>query len=190
MKYNLPNTSKELTVMIDGVAQATKTLREQIQVAAVAVLYHAGIPKKGKAPCGDWTKANDLVHAVGSGVRQAALIEFFMTYGGLKFSKGDVKFTGWSGAEHIQTNWDEAKDTMWWTLGQRDQHKDADASVNGVDIGESLKRLLNNCDKKGVKSSGVDDATFNALLKLMNREVVEVLEPTVEEEIAELMKVS
>jgi hypothetical protein len=88
-----------------AIASYGKT-KNLVQVAAVAILIHA-------EKCGDYSKANTLIEGL-VGLNQAALVEFFVQFGGLTVSKGAKKFDGWSGKGAVKV--EEGKLTMWYDL--------------------------------------------------------------------------
>lgn len=112
---------------------SAKTMRLKVQIAAIAVLHHA-------FKHGDYTKANDLVNGLGDGVHSAALVEFFVVYGGLIVNEDEQCFDAWQGKGYIKDNFDNAKATMWWELKK----------VNpwaGYDMYKQLEKLVSAYDK-------------------------------------------
>lgn len=106
IKYDLKT---DVDTLIKQAITSAATMQKKVQIAAVSILQHAH-------KHGDYTKANDLVNGLGTGVRAAALVEWFSTYGGLTVKEGEEGFSGWAGADHIKDNFQDAKATMWWTL--------------------------------------------------------------------------
>lgn len=99
---------------IDGnikqIANRAKTQRKAIQDTAVLILIHA-------AQYGDYSRADALVHAMGEGMKQNALVEWFVSFGGLTVGErddGTKGFTGWSGKAHIKKHLDDAKAKPWY----------------------------------------------------------------------------
>lgn len=151
-------------VAIKSVAKA----RIQVQIAAVATIRHA-------FEHGDWTYAQKLVTGLGNTVNGAALVEWFKLYGGLKAD--DTGFIGWSGKEHIQQNFEQAKGKMWWELKAKNPFA-------GYSLEQALTKLIkdhNNMKEKVVGLTAedqekvnfkVNDETIKAVLKLCNFEAI------------------
>lgn len=113
IKYNLKaDVDKAIETAITSVNRG----RANVQKAAILVLVHA-------AKHGDYTKANDLVTGLGNSINSAALVSFFVKFGGLVVDEENECFKDWSGKRHIHEHLDEAKDTMWWTLKKTNAFK-------------------------------------------------------------------
>ncbi len=112
MQYKLPNTAAEVDQLITRAVKAASSTRLLIQQAAVGILYHA-------YKHGDYTKAGVLVNSLkDTGVRRDSLVKYLSGFGGLlinedKETKKEQPFCGWSGAEYIKDNFEDAKATMW-----------------------------------------------------------------------------
>ena len=98
---------KSVDALIADAIKGEKTMREKIQVACIGILIHA---EKN----GDWTKAKVLVDGLSGATNKEQLVLFFAKFGGLTFDKDG--FTGWSGAEHIRQNFNDAKAKAWWEM--------------------------------------------------------------------------
>lgn len=139
-----------------------------MQIAAVATIKHA-------FDHGDWTYAQKLVDGLGNTVNGMALVEWFKLYGGLTLD--DKGFTGWSGKQHIEDNFQAAKDTMWWELKKANPFK-------GYSLEAQLQQLIKNHNaivKKAEDMDEVDkakidvkvnDATIQAVLQLCNFDAI------------------
>lgn len=120
MKYT---AVKNIDTAIQSVLKAGTKYRELVQNVAVAVLIHA-------EKHGDYRKANDLVEALGQGVKGALLVKWFETFGGLIKStdKEQKGFNDWKGAQHIRDNFQQAKAEMWWIADKADSFTEWDAN--------------------------------------------------------------
>lgn len=177
IKYVFAKDAADLEKIQAKAVKSVHSARVQIQIAAIATIKHAHT-------CGDWTYAQKLVEALGNTVNGAALVEWFKVYGGLKAD--DNGFSGWSGKDHIEKNFQEAKDKMWWELKVKNPFK-------GWSLEEALKKVIVDHGKMKEKIQGmnaeeqakvdmtVNDATIQAVLKLCNFEAI-IGEAIVEEE--------
>lgn len=120
--------AKSVDQLIEQAINSAKSMREKVQLAAVAILIHA-------EKHGDWTKASDLVDGLGDGVNGAALVEWFKVYGGLIVDEKEGCFSGWKGADHIRKNFESAKATAWWELKKQSPYK-------GFDLIATLNRVV------------------------------------------------
>lgn len=166
IKYVMPNNAQHLDELCGRAFKSVKQARIDVQIAAVAVLMHAH-------KCGDWTKANYLVQGLGNTINGQSLVAWFIKYGGLKPCEETQQFIGWSGKEHIQANFQEAKKKLWWEERKPNAFK-------GFDLEEQLNRLLKRYqnalnkaeseeDKEKVNAQ-VSEQTIQSLLKLTNFE--------------------
>jgi hypothetical protein len=114
-------------------------MRNDIQIAAVHILIHAN-------KHGDYSFANELVHAVTEGTNIKSLVVWFEQFGGLKVDEAnpELGFTSWSGKDHIQENFEDAKKTTWWTCKPMTAFK-------GYDLNAELERLVKNAQKKATE---------------------------------------
>jgi hypothetical protein len=151
IKYTYAKDAKGLTDLINKAVETTTTAKNQIQIAAVAVLYHAHRH-------GDYTGANQLVLGlIESGMRRASLVKWFQTYGGLVLNedKDTLKeqvFSGWNGADYIKLNFETAKTTLWF---KAIAEKEAFISLS---LQDDINKLLIKYGKQKVKAekAGVD----------------------------------
>jgi len=121
---------------------SAKTLREGIQDVAVGILMHA-------YKHGDYTRAEHYVNGLGTGVRQKALVDWFVQFGGLTIgtrSNGNVGFVGWKGADYIKAHFDKAKETGWWTCKP-------EAAFEGFDLQAALEKLIAKAEKMASKAN-------------------------------------
>ena len=124
---------------IEKAANSTKVMRNDIQVASIAVLMHA-------ERFGDYTLANSLVMAVAEGTNIKSLVVWFEQYGGLIVdeSNADLGFTSWKGAQFIKDNFQDAKAKNWWTCKPM-------APFKGYDLMSELERLVTMAAKKAAE---------------------------------------
>lgn len=155
---------KGVEAVVEAAIKSAKTMREKVQLAGVAVLMHA-------EKHGDYSQAARLVDGLGNGVNGAALVAWFVEFGGLEVGKAEVDgkkvdtFVGWKGKAHIRTKFVEAKATAWWEFKQANPYK-------GYDLKESLKSLIKQADgalkKVDDAESEGDDALASMLRELVN----------------------
>jgi hypothetical protein len=166
IKYVFAKNAEELEKIHAKAVKSVQSARVQVQIAAVATIRHAW-------EHGDWTYAQKLVDGLGNTINGSALVEWFKTYGGLKV--GEEGFTGWSGKDYIEENFQSAKDKMWWELKVKNPFKgfDLEAALLKVvaDHAKTVKAMeeMADDDKAKVKLV-VNDATIQAVLKLCNFE--------------------
>ena len=123
---------------ITSAHESYQTTRNKVQVAAVAVLLHA-------YNHGDYSKANTLIEGL-QGLNQAALVEFFVQFGGFTVSEDETGFTGWSGKDHLNDNFQAAKDTMWWDLKVQKPWM-------GFNLNAAIQLVIANADKATARAS-------------------------------------
>ena len=140
MKYLDVVTVAIIETKIKGVKKTSQTLRNQAQICAVAIVEHT-------VKTGDWTKANDLVDALGKGVNQKAMVEFFVQTLGLVVDEENKCFGSRDKKHTIKVA--DAKALMWFDLKQSNPFA-------GFDLNEELIKLLKKAEKAG-KLTG-DDA--------------------------------
>ena len=132
--YVSPKNMKELSTLISEAIESANTMKAKVQITAVAILMHA-------EKHGDYTGANALVFGLGDGVNTAALVEFFIKFGGLTVGDNPKDgFVGWQKAEYIRENFEMAKKTMWWTFKKVNPFA-------GFDIASEAERLIKKADK-------------------------------------------
>ena len=188
LTYTLSNDGKVVAKLIEVAGQHAKSLRHSIQIAAVAIIYHA-------MKHSDYSKANDLLTVVGHGVKRDSLVKFFKDYAGLTSKAGSNKFDGWQGKDFMKANFNAAKDQMWWEL-----KKDESNGFNGYSLEDSLKTLLSkhnammkkaakmNEEDKAKVNSEVSSLTIEALLALTDFEVLPVSDDSDDDLDAELIE--
>lgn len=130
MKYQL-NGDQDIKVVVAKAVKDYQKGRRGVQNASVLVLIHA-------AKHGDYSQSQILCDGVGS----KSLVEWFKDFGGLVV-EGD-KFVGWSGADHIRDNFEQAKAQMYWEYkavniwGGQDDLKAAKALVTKHKAAEKI----------------------------------------------------
>lgn len=156
-KINYASISKvSVDRLIELAADSANTMQKKVQVAAVGVLVHA---KK----TGDYSKAQALIDALGSGVRSAALVDFFVKFGGLVVSEEEKGFSGWNGKAKVDI--EAAKAQMWWDLKVPNPYA-------GFNLKDALDKLLKSADQASKKEGSeadkvdIDDALLAELKKL------------------------
>jgi len=170
IKYNLPKDANELDKLINKAVRSVQSARESVQQAAVGVLHHT-------YHHGDYSAANALVEGLGNTINGKALVEFFVKFGGLKINAEGKAFDGWSGKQHIQDAFNDAKATMWWDLKQQQPFKgfDLEAALQSVIKQHKAAQEkiigLTEADKEKVKLH-VNDATIQQVLALCNFEAI------------------
>lgn len=147
---------KTIRAAIEKASQSVKVMRNDIQVAAVHVLIHAN-------KYGDYSFANELVHAVAEGTNIKSLVVWFEQFGGLKIdeTQPDLGFTGWSGKDHIKENFEDAKKTNWWTCKPM-------AAFKGYDLMAELEKLVKNAQKKASEQRKYENEGDNEKLDAMS----------------------
>jgi hypothetical protein len=142
---------------IKSAITSVKKLKDSVQVAAIAILIHA-------EKCGDYRKANELIEGLGNGVNQKALVEFFAKFGGFIISEEEKKFTGWSGADHIRSNFEKAKETAWYSLKQQ-------KPFEGFNLDEAIQALIKRANGYNDKRTEAISANDEGTAKLINIDV-------------------
>lgn len=117
-----------ISTEIAKVAKTAENLRERVQRTGLLIIIHA-------IKHGDWTKANDLVKALGDGVNARALVSWFTENLGLTINEENQCFNGWSGKEHAMAKLEAAKKIKWF------EHKTQKA-FEGWNLEEELAKLL------------------------------------------------
>lgn len=184
MKYQMPTTTQHLNTLISTAIKSAKSMRDSVQIAAVAILFHS-------YKHGDWTKANELVHGLGYGVKRDSLVEFFVLYGGLTIDLELNEFNGWQGAQWVRDNIEKAKATMWYDL------KKGASPFQGYCLQDELLKVMKRRNAMIKKVEGmteedkalvkldVNQDTIDALLTMTNFEIIEVDEDLVESALQE-----
>jgi len=155
---------------IEKAANSAKVMRNDVQVAACAVLIHA-------EKFGDYTLANSLVMAVAEGTNIKSLVVWFEQYGGLSVdeSNADLGFTSWKGAAHIRENFQDAKAKNWWTCKPM-------APFKGYDLMSELERLVAMAAKKATEQRKYENEGETEKLDAMS------IDPTLLHALSELTK--
>jgi hypothetical protein len=130
---NATNSSAAITREIGKVKKTAGTLRERVQRTGIMIMVHA-------INHGDWTKANDLVNALGDGVNGKALVSWFSDNLGLMVDPDSKQFNGWSGKEYAVNHLDAAKKVKWH------DHKKQSA-FEGWNLETELAKLLKKAEQ-------------------------------------------
>lgn len=168
IKYVFAKDAADLEKIQGKAIKSVQSARVAVQIAAVATIKHAYVH-------GDWSYAQKLITGLGNTVNGAALVEWFKTYGGLKVS--DEGFTGWSGKDYIEANFEKAKATMWWDLKKANPFKgfSLEQALQAVikqhtDASKKLDALTE--EEKAKVDFKVNDATIQAVLGLCNFQAI------------------
>ena len=182
--YTFPKNTNQLNALITDAISSAKTMRDKVQIASVAILWHA-------EKHGDYSKANDLIFGLGQGVKRDSLVAWFVKYGGLVVCQDDPNtngFISWKGAEYIRDAFDAAKINMWYDVKK-------DKPFVPYSLEDELKKVLSKHsrelkkaqdydeEKKALVNTNVSDDTIKLLLTLVDLEM-----PTVEDELSLYMK--
>ena len=186
--YTLPKNTAQLSRIIAEATSSANTMKEKVQRAAIAILHHT-------YHHGDYTKANDLVDGLGHGVKRDSLVAFFVELGGLTVGVGTKGFIGWKGKEHIKANFEAAKSTMWYDYKKEEAFKGynlEDKIINLIKSHQStMKKVKGMSPEDQAKVDvAISEATIKQVLSLINFDIIEEEELTVEEQIAEALKVA
>ena len=141
MRYTTYKTRDSLVKAIAQCGAHYATARSTTQSAAIGILKHA-------AQHGDYSLANSLVEAVGTG-DAVPLVKWLQEFGGLTVSEDSKSFDGWSGKQHIIDKLESAKDTMFWTYKEKSPYK-------GFDLEEALAGLISKAGKATKKAADDD----------------------------------
>lgn len=186
IKYILPSSTSELDKLIQSAVKAVNTGRNKLQIACVAILYHAH-------KHGDYSAAgNTVLSLADSGVRRDTLVEWFKIYGGLQVNddpetKGGKPFNGWKGADHIKAHFEEAKENMWW-LAKAEQDPFVDMSLES-----DLSKLLSRYGKQLKKAEAAGSEFRGRVITKITQETLDQLlaiadhEPVVESKDSDIM---
>ncbi len=170
IKYVSPKDVNELNAIQDRAIKGVHRARDLVQIALVATIIHT-------AKHNDYSGAQRLVEGVGNAANGAAMVEFFVRFGGLLVSEDGKGFGGWQGPEYIKNNLDDAKATMWWELKKANPFK-------GYNAEAEIQRLIKNYKAMQTKASElpdedkdkinltISDESIKALLSLANFEAI------------------
>ena len=132
---------------IANVARTAETLRERVQRTGILIMLHA-------INHGDWTKANDLVNALGDGVNGKALESWLKDNLGLEIDSENKCFANWKGREHVIARLDIAKKVKWF------QHKTQKA-FEGWNLETEMAKAI----AALIKTADAKQASYLALLE-------------------------
>lgn len=133
----------KLDDMIAKVIKASGTLQDQIQKVGIAIMAHA-------YKHGDYSRATTLVNGLGSGVRKAALVEWFYR-AGLKVDEQTDAFIGWQGAAFIEKHWARITETKWYDCKPENVW-------GGFDLNAELAKLIKRAEQAGKKAESLRQA--------------------------------
>lgn len=133
----------KLDDMIAKVIKASGTLQDQIQKVGIAIMAHA-------YKHGDYSRATTLVNGLGTGVRKAALVEWFYR-AGLKVDEQTDAFIGWQGADFIKKHWDRITETKWYDCKPENVW-------GGFDLNAELAKLIKRAEQAGKKAEALRQA--------------------------------
>lgn len=139
---------------IGAIGKAAKALTANIQLTAVGCIEHA-------VKHGDITLCDQLVEALGKGMRRASLRAWFETNGPMYLPKGKDKFA--FDAERRGTWSQEREDTLMATAWE--EAKPEEAVVSVFDVSEAFDRFMKRIEAQ------VKDANIT----VRNRELMELL---------------
>lgn len=153
--------AKTVDQLIEQAITSAKSMREKVQIAGVAILMHA-------EKHGDYSKAQLLVDGLGNGINGAALVEWFVQYGGLIVAEEGTGFSGWKGAGHIKNHFEKAKSQAWWELKKQNPYK----GYNLLDdLTNVIKRGTAALDKVEEAETSGDDELLHYLKSVINVDV-------------------
>lgn len=137
-----------LKSLIADAIQSAKTMKQKVQIAAVASLWH--IEKHG-----NWNVANHAINQLTkelgeNGVRANALIEWYVQFGGLKYNTETKQFDGFQGAEYIREHFQNAQKTIWDSMRPEPEY-------TGFDLNAQLQKLLDKAINENVKRQKLMD---------------------------------
>lgn len=170
LKYLVAKNDADLNLIQGRAVKATHKARDLVQIALVATIIHL-------AQHGNRTVADQFVAGLGNTVNSAAVVEWFVQFGGLTVNEEGTGFGGWQGADYIKDNLNReggAKDTMWWELKKVNPFK-------GYNADAEIMRLVKNYKAMQAKAQGDDadkinltisDESIKALLNLANFNVL------------------
>lgn len=103
---------------------------------------------------GDWRGANQLVAAMGAGVRRSEMVNWLKTYTGMEQSPGAMQFTGWKGKEYIRGRFQEAKAHPWYENEAKRMQKQAEngegdtAAFGDFNLSKAVLTLVSRGEEK------------------------------------------
>ncbi len=159
IKYTFAKDEAGLTKIINSAVTSAKTMRNKVQIAAVAVIKYAHIT-------GDYRAFNTLVDGLGNGVNTKALVEYIVVHTGLQIDEENKCFTGKLDKKFIEANFESAKSTMWYDFKQQ-------APFKGFDLNAEIAKLIKKCETMSKKDGeeaelvNVDTAQLQALVKVV-----------------------
>lgn len=181
IKYVTPANAAAVDELIAKAVNSVSKARDLVQVACVAILIHA-------AKHNDYSKANDIVNALNGTVNSAAIVEWFVKFGGLIVAEDGSGFGSWQGPKYIAENLEAGKENMWYEMRRPNPFAGYNAEA---ELQRYIKRFtqmhkkivdLDDEDKAKV-SFAISAGTIDALFKLVKMETV--IAPDAEEQLTE-----
>lgn len=151
--FKLVEGAANITKLIVSVTTRGKKLENDLHVAAVSTLHHAG-------QHGDITLANRLLEGLPASTRKNALREWYLSFGKFKWNE-EEKALAYDKTK--QSMLDEAIATPFWEFKP-------EAAFKPVDVAGALLSFLNRCDSaeaKGQQFSDDEKAVRKAVWELV-----------------------
>ncbi|QYW05812.1 coil containing protein [Vibrio phage vB_VpaP_G1] len=132
-------TAAQMDKSIKDVCERSKTLQDDVQEVAVAIMLHA-------YNHGDFTRAQALVTGLGKGIRAKALVDWFHKAG---LNVGDNGFNGFN-KKVMEKNWEVCKKNPWYTMKPENP-------FSGFDLDAELTRLIERAEKAIQKNNALPE---------------------------------
>ena len=118
-------TIDELKDSIAKALDSANTMKKKVQIACVNVLIMCGKAKTDEEKVELVKIANDMVNALGDGIRAKGLIGFFLEFGLTQdWAKPSDGFNGLKSEQHIRENFERSKVEHWYTKAPEAPFKD------------------------------------------------------------------
>jgi len=118
-------TIEQLKESIAKALDSANTMKKKVQIACINVLIMAGKAKTDEEKVELVIIANDMVNALGDGIRAKGLIGFFLEFGFTQdWNKQADGFNGLKSEQHIRENFERAKVEHWYTKAPEAPFKD------------------------------------------------------------------
>lgn len=118
------NGRGKLNTCIKQVSAASKNFRETVHTACVALAIHA-------YHYGDYSSANDLIAAMGAGVKRNQVVDWIKKYVGLEVT--GTRFSGWKGKAYIEDHFESGKANPWYKREQDRLERQAENGEGDVE---------------------------------------------------------
>lgn len=170
LKYVIAKNDADLNLIQGRAVKATHKARDLVQIALVATVIHL-------AQHGNRTVADQFVAGLGNTVNSAAVVEWFVQFGGLTVNEEGNGFGGWQGADYIKDNLNReggAKSTMWWELKKVNPFKGYNADAAIALLIKNYKAMQTKASKEDVDNINltISDESIKALLSLTSFNVL------------------